>query len=155
LSPQTLSHLLICNDIDFSTSAIISNRSDLDSLFVQSRCNEQKAHNELDEIHSAINAFGSFEYNDTKAFGTNADNWMIGLNLQWIVFNGFQNIASIQKSKAELNHAKLNLAKAKSKSKNEIDAAIRDLKTAKKKLHLAETSVDQSEESLRIIKDQL
>jgi outer membrane protein TolC len=78
---------------------------------------------------------------------------MIGLNLQWNVFNGFQNIASIQKSKAELNHAKVELVKAKSQSKNEIDAAIRDLKTAGKKLNLAETSVEQSEESLRIIKD--
>lgn len=100
-----------------------------------------------------LNAFGSFEYNDNELFGTGADNWMIGVNLQWNIFNGYQNIADIQKSTAEYNSAKVEYEKALSTGKNEINASLRDLKTAEKKLKVAETSVAQSKESLKIIKD--
>ncbi|MBL1214712.1 MAG: TolC family protein [Ignavibacteriae bacterium] len=141
------------SDIKFSTSSVLASRSDLMAYTYKVDAMSKKHTMNWMKFLPRLNAFGSFEYNDTKVFGTNADNWMVGLNLQWNVFNGFQNIASIQKSKAELNHAKIELAKAKSQSKNEIDAAINDLETASRKLNLAETSVKQSEESLRIIKD--
>ncbi len=100
-----------------------------------------------------LNAFGSYEYNDDELFGTGANNWMLGVNLQWNIFNGFQNIADIQKSTAEYNSAKVEYEKALSSGKNEIDASLKDLETARKKLKVAETSVAQSEESLKIIKD--
>jgi outer membrane protein TolC len=100
-----------------------------------------------------LNAFGSFEYNDSELFGTGADNWMIGVNLQWNIFNGFQNIADIQKSSAEYNSAKIEYEKALITGRNEIEASLRDLETAEKKLKVAETSVSQSLESLKIIKD--
>jgi outer membrane protein TolC len=141
------------SDINFSLSAVLARRSDLMAYTYKVDAMSKKHTMNWMKLLPRLNAFGSYEYNDTEAFGTNADNWMIGLNLQWNVFNGFQNIAAIQKSKAELNYAKVELAKAKSNSKNEIDAAIRDLNTARKKLNLAETSIDQSEESMRIIKD--
>ncbi len=141
------------SELNFSTSSILAKRSDLMAYTYKVDAMNKKHTMNWMKFLPRLNAFGSYEYNDTEVFGTNANNWMVGLNLQWNVFNGFQNIASIQKSKAELNYAELELAKAKSQGKNEIDAAVRDLKTAAKKLSLAETSVEQSEESLRIIKD--
>ena len=141
------------SELNFSTSSILAKRSDLMAYTYKVDAMNKKHTMNWMKFLPRLNAFGSYEYNDTELFGTNANNWMVGLNLQWNVFNGFQNIASIQKSKAELNYAELELAKAKSQGKNEIDAAIRDLETAAKKLSLAETSVEQSEESLRIIKD--
>lgn len=100
-----------------------------------------------------LNAFGNYEFNDSKLFGTSAENWMVGLNLQWNVFNGFQNIASIQKSQAELKQAEAEYLKAKAEGENELNESFRMLETAKKKLALARTALLQSEESLRIIND--
>lgn len=141
------------SELNFSTSSILAKRSDLIAYTYKVDAMSKKHTMNWMKFLPRLNAFGSYEYNDTEVFGTSADNWMVGLNLQWNVFNGFQNIASIQKSKAELNYAELELAKARSQGKNEIDAAVRDLETAAKKIRLAETSVEQSEESLRIIKD--
>ena len=141
------------SELNFSTSSVLAKRTDLMAYTYKVDAMNKKHTMNWMKFLPRLNAFGSYEYNDTEVFGTNANNWMVGLNLQWNVFNGFQNIASIQKSKAELNYAELELAKAKSQGKNEIDAAVRDLETAAKKLSLAETSVEQSEESLRIIKD--
>jgi outer membrane protein TolC len=141
------------SELNFSTTSILAKRSDLMAYTYKVDAMNKKHTMNWMKFLPRLNAFGSYEYNDTEVFGTNANNWMVGLNLQWNVFNGFQNIASIQKSKAELNYAELELAKAKSQGKNEIDAAVRDLETAAKKISLAETSEEQSEESLRIIKD--
>ena len=141
------------NQQDFTVNSFLENRSDLLAYSYKVDAMSKKHTMNWLKLFPRLNAFGSYEYNDTKAFGTGANNWMIGLNLQWNLFNGFQNIASIQKSKAELKQAKIELAKAKSQGKNEIESAVRDINTASKKLQLAETSVDQSDESLRIIKD--
>ncbi|MBI9072629.1 MAG: TolC family protein [Melioribacteraceae bacterium] len=100
-----------------------------------------------------LNAFGSYEYNDKDLGGTGGDSWMVGLNLQWNVFNGFQNIAGIQKSQAELDNARVSFNKAKSQNRVEVESAIGDLETAKKKLVLASKALEQSNESLRIMRD--
>ncbi len=100
-----------------------------------------------------LNAFGSFEYNDSELFGSNADSWMIGLNLQWNIFNGFKNVAEIQKSNADLDNAKIQYNKIADKNKIEIESAMRNLKTMEQTVELADKAKEQSKESLKIIKD--
>ena len=138
---------------DYNLKLLVENRSDLQSYSNRiSALNNLKKMN-LTKFLPKLNAFGSFEYNDTKAFGSQADNWTIGLNLQWNLFNGFQNIAEIQKSEAELEQAELEYKKAKLQGENDIADALKDLNAAKAKLNLASSVVKQAKESLKIIKD--
>jgi len=137
--------------LEYQSKSIIENRSDI--LAYSHRVNALNKLNKMNwmKLLPRVNAFGSFEYNDTKFFGTQANNWMVGVNLQWNIFNGFQNIASIQKSKAELSLAETEYQKAKAQGLNEINASLRDIEAVKAKLSLAKASVTQSEEALRII----
>ncbi len=139
--------------VDYQINEVLENRSDLKAYGL--RVDAMSNMNTMNwmKLLPRLNAFGAYEYNDTEAFGSNANNWMIGLNLRWDIFNGYQNIAGIQKSKAELDHAQIELEKIKSQSKVEIESSVRDLETAKKRLTLADFAVEQSDESLRIIKD--
>ncbi len=139
------------NLLEYRPKSIIENRSDI--LAYNHKVGALNKINKMNwmKFLPRVNAFGSFEYNDTKFLGTQANNWMVGLNLQWNIFNGFQNIASIQKSKAELSLAETEYQKAKTKGMNEINESLRDIKSVRAKLNLAKAAVAQSEEALRII----
>lgn len=141
------------SEFDYSFDQINSSRTDM--MAMKSRIDALENAESMNYLKFVprLNAFGSYEYNDKDMLGTNADSWMVGLNLQWNVFNGFQNIAAIQKSKAELDNARIEFNKAKSKNRVEVESAIGDLETAKKKLTLASKALEQSNESLKIMRD--
>jgi len=138
---------------NFDTKSIIESRSDIQAYSHKvSSFKSMKLMNQM-KFLPRLNAFGIYEYNDAKAFGNSAKNWMIGLNLQWNIFNGFQNVAGIQKSAAELDQAEIEYRKALTKGQTEIEEAFRDLETAKAKVDLAKTAAEQSDESLKITHD--
>ena len=139
------------NLIDYQPRYIIENRSDILAYRYKVNALDKLEKMNWMKLLPRVNAFGAFEYNDTKFLGTQANNWLVGVNLQWNIFNGFKNIASIQKSKAELSLAETEYQKAKTKGINDINGSIRDIKAAKAKLMLAEAAVNQSAEALRII----
>ncbi len=133
--------------------SILENRSDLRAYGKQVAATEKMLTMSRMRFLPRLNAFGSYELNDSEVYGSGAENWMVGVDLRWNLFNGFQNVSTVQKSKADLNVAKYEYGKAKSQAENEIKAAARDLRSAEKKLELAKNIVEQSKESLRIIKD--
>ena len=149
---DTLSLPQISNT-NFDTKSVIENRSDIQAYSHKvSSYKSMKLMNQM-KFLPRLNAFGIYEYNDDKAFGNSAKNWMIGLNLQWNIFNGFQNVAAVQKSAAELDQAEIEYRKALTQGQNEIEEAFRDLETAKTKVVLGKTAAEQSDESLKITRD--
>ncbi|MFA8344129.1 MAG: TolC family protein [Rhodothermaceae bacterium] len=132
---------------------ILKNRSDL--LAYKHKMNAMKyaANMNWMKFLPRLNAFAEYEFNDTKAFGSNAKSWTVGLNLRWDIFKGFENIGSVQKSEAEYDKAKIEYEKNLVTGKNQISSSLRDFEAAGKKLVLAENAQKQSGESLRIIKD--
>ena len=139
--------------IDYDAGSAIKQRSDIMARSYRVKSLEKMKTSSWTKFVPRINAFGNYEYNDTKFAGTGAENWMLGLNMQWNIFNGFKNVAGIQKSAAELMKAQAEYDKAKLEGRNEINAAMRDFETAKKKLTLAKNAVNQADESLRITND--
>ena len=145
---------IFCNISDnYLENSDVENRSDILARSYKVQSLKKMNLMSWTKFMPRLNAFGNYEFNDTKLFGAAAENWMVGLNLQWNIFNGFQNVAAIQKSQAELKQAEAEYSKAKLEGQNEIDESIRSLETAKKKLTLAQTAVEQSQESFRIIND--
>lgn len=138
---------------DSTNQFLIENRSDIMAYRYKMNAMSNKSTMNWLKFVPRLNAFGIYEFNDTKAFGGGSKSWMVGLNLQWQVFNGYQNVGEIEKSKAEYRHAQLEYEKAKTKGLVEIESAYRDVETALKQIELAENAVEQSQESLRIIKD--
>ncbi|MBQ4913845.1 TolC family protein [Maribacter sp. MMG018] len=97
-----------------------------------------------------LNAFGTYELHDDKAFQGDANGYLFGAELKWNLFEGSKRFGKSQKSKAEYNKSKLELAQYKSESELELNKAKRGLQDAKNKLKLTELALQQSQESLRI-----
>eukprot|EP01029_Cantina_marsupialis_P022899 TRINITY_DN5628_c0_g1_i1.p2 TRINITY_DN5628_c0_g1~~TRINITY_DN5628_c0_g1_i1.p2 ORF type:complete len:445 (-),score=58.23 TRINITY_DN5628_c0_g1_i1:5657-6991(-) len=97
-----------------------------------------------------LNAFGAYEWNDSKLFGTSANNYMLGASLSWNLFGGYKNIGKVQKAKAELKIAEIDLAEYESRNKMEIEGAKRNLKVAFDRINLSQLAKEQADEALRI-----
>jgi outer membrane protein TolC len=97
-----------------------------------------------------LNAFGTYELHDNEIFQGSANGYLFGAELKWNLFEGSKRFGKSQKSKAEYDKSKLQLAQYKSESKLELNKAIRSLEDAQNKLTLTNLALQQSEESLRI-----
>ncbi|MDQ2177957.1 TolC family protein [Marinifilum sp. D714] len=97
-----------------------------------------------------LNAFGAYEWNDSQLLGTSANNYLIGASLSWDIFKGYKNVGKVQKARAELRIAELDLADYQSKSSMEIQAAKRNLKVAFDRIEMSKLAKNQAEEAYRI-----
>jgi outer membrane protein TolC len=100
----------------------------------------------------SLNAFGSFEINDKALIG-DASNYMVGLKLNWTIFNGSKTISQTQKAKATLNKTALEYEEYISKNKLEIAQSKRNITLTQLKIKSNELAVKQAKENLRIRKD--
>lgn len=141
---------LTANTTSETITKISENREDLMAM--------QKSVNAYKNMHTAtkmsflpkLNAFGSYELHDHKIFKGNANGYLIGAQLSWNIFEGYQRFGKKQKAKANYEKAQLNLKQYKSKSKLEFNKTLRNLKTIEKQLQLTQLAVEQSKEALRI-----
>lgn len=136
-----------------SFDAIYYERSDLQAMKEAVSGAEKMATMSALSFAPRLNAFGSYEFNDSKFFGFNANNWTVGLSLQWDIFKGFQDVGNVQKSRAELVLARANAEKHLRQSRVDFLTALKGYEAAKKKYALSEQALSQATEYLRIIKD--
>ncbi|QOD59694.1 TolC family protein [Polaribacter haliotis] len=132
---------------------ISENRADIKAM--QLATNAYEAMNKADKMAflPTLNAFGSYEMYDNKVFQGNANGYLIGAQLSWDIFKGSKRFGKTQKSKAELEKSKLEYNQYVSKSNLELNKVKRQLVDAKNRLVLTTLALEQSEESLRIIKN--
>jgi outer membrane protein TolC len=97
-----------------------------------------------------LNAFGAYEWNDEQVMGSSAKNYMIGARLSWNLFGGYKNIGKIQKAKADLQIARLDLAEYEARNQMEIEAARRNISISYHKIESSQLTKEQAEEALRI-----
>ncbi len=135
------------------SAALNVNRSDWQAMQYRIKALQLQSRMQTFKLLPNLNAFANLEWNDDRAFGGEADAWMAGIVLQWNIFNGFESIAQIQKSKAELKHAHLEYDKMQRQTVLEADAAWRKRDVARQQIVLADESVKQAAESLRITAD--
>lgn len=135
-------------DVDFM--ALNTTRSDMMALENQIEASKKKLASMKFNFVPSVNLFGSYEWNDDTLFGTEASNYLVGAKLQWDLFKGFKNVASIQKSQAELSKARLQYEDKVLQNRVEISSAIRSLETAREQVDIAESTVAQAQESYRI-----
>ena len=144
---------LALNAADVTANAVPGNRSDIkaNELSVQA----YSAMNKADKMAflPRLNVFGSYELYDNTLFNGNANGYLIGASLSWDIFKGSKNIGKAQKSKAALEQQKLEYKKYVSKSNLELEKAKRMLFDARNNLSLNKLAVEQSQESLRILKN--
>ncbi len=100
-----------------------------------------------------LNAFGTYEIYDDKIFGTDAEGYLIGVQLSWNIFDGYKSIGKLEKSRAEYNHSGLELEQYKSQSQMELSVANRKVFDAFNTVNNKRNGFFQSKEAYRIRSD--
>jgi outer membrane protein TolC len=91
---------------------------------------------------------------DRQKFVTGAGaNWSAGVTLRWNLFNGFADRARIEEASSAMNRARAVEKQATAGVKLEVRRAQADLEAARQRMIVAESTITQAEESLRITKN--
>lgn len=95
---------------------------------------------------------GASRWNDF----TNADinnNWNVGINLQWDLFNGFGTVAEVRQATAEKSRAELELAQAERDLQGEVKRAHAALDLQVKATQLAQANLETARQSLSLAEE--
>ncbi len=155
---ETLQPASVIKDIPNTENFLVNNtlqleRADLLAYQAGIKARKQMLRSGRSKFLPRLNAFGQYEINDSKIFQADANNYMVGVQLSWNLFNGNQNRKDIQKSKAELEGAEIAYQDYVAKSQTELDKAQRDIKNSLAKISLSKKALSQAEESYRIRKN--
>lgn len=128
----------------------IEDRSDMQALSFQLKASNRMLNASKFKFLPRLNAFGSYEWNDKNAFGTNADNYMVGAKLEWDIFKGGRNLGEMQKIKHQKNIMQITYYEKLSKSQQELEQLKNQLAVSKKQVELSKLAVEQAEEAFKL-----
>jgi len=100
-----------------------------------------------------LNAFGNYQYNDSRLTGFGANAYLVGVQLSWNVFNGNKTKHVIAAQKLERDKLAVQLAQQKNQSQMELDKAYRDLSDARFEMVQDQAAIEQASEALRILQN--
>ncbi|MDL2256422.1 TolC family protein [Parabacteroides sp. OttesenSCG-928-G06] len=98
-----------------------------------------------------INAFGSYNLNDSQAFKFRNDSYLAGINLSWDIFSGNRNRSKMKAAQYQRGRMQEELNLHIKKEQLELDKAKRDLNDSQTEIDKQQVSVEQAEEALRIL----
>ncbi|TLU82176.1 MAG: TolC family protein [Chlorobium sp.] len=90
----------------------------------------------------------------SNAIFNGGSGWMMGVNVQWELFDAYTSDGRIQEAKAQELEALYNYEAAKNGSLAEIRKTIRDMNTAKARIAVAQEALDEAKVSLDYIGSQ-
>lgn len=98
-----------------------------------------------------INAFGSYQLNDSKPLGFKSDSYLVGINLSWNIFSGNQNKSKMRSAQFQRDKMQEELNLHVKQSQLELDKTKRDLNDSQTEINIQKASVEQADEALRIM----
>jgi outer membrane protein TolC len=98
-----------------------------------------------------INAFGSYNLNDSKVFGFRNTSYLVGINLNWALFTGNLNWSKAQSAQFQHDKMQQELDLQIKKEQLELDKTKRDLNDSQIEINKQKASVAQADEALRIL----
>ena len=100
-----------------------------------------------------LNAFGSYQFNDSRMLGFGANAYLAGVQLSWDIFKGNSTKNKIATQKFERNKLAEQLTQQKEQSQLELNKAYRDLGDAQFDIKQQKLSIEQATEALQILQN--
>jgi outer membrane protein TolC len=100
-----------------------------------------------------LNAFGSYQFNDSHALGFGSNAYLAGIQLTWNIFNGNSIKNTISTQTLERNKLREQLNNQRNQSQLELNKAYRDLADAQHDIQQQKISVAQANEALSILQN--
>jgi outer membrane protein TolC len=100
-----------------------------------------------------LNAFGSYQFNDSRMLGFGANAYLAGLQLSWDIFKGNRTKNAIATQTFERNKLSEQLSQQKQQGSLELGKAYRDLADAQFDAKQQKLAIEQASESLLILQN--
>lgn len=100
-----------------------------------------------------LNAFGSYQLNDSRMLGFGAGAYLVGAQVSWHIFQGNKTKNTIASQTLERNKLAAQLAQQKEQSNVELSKAKRDIADAQTEIARQKIAVEQATEALRILQN--
>jgi outer membrane protein TolC len=97
-----------------------------------------------------VGAHAAFEADRQNFYDRGGANWLVSIGLRWNLFNGFADKARIAESTFALRRSEAERERADSAIRLQVRRAFADLRAADERIEVANASVAEAEESLRI-----
>lgn len=135
---------------EFTTETLSANRKDLQAMTQSTAAYQKMWQSARMNFLPRLNAFGSYELYDRNLFGTAAKGYLVGAQLSWHLFDGYQSIGKAGKAKAEFLKSSLETQQYKAQSLLEWNKTNRAMRDATNKVALSQRAFEQSQEAYRI-----
>lgn len=97
-----------------------------------------------------LNGFGNYQWNDAQATGFGAENWMLGLQLEWKLFAGYDRIGAVRQAEAQVQQQRARMQQYEAQQRIELRQARRQRNVAARQLPIARLNVEQAQEAYRL-----
>lgn len=133
--------------------SLSANRSDIMALSKAVEANDMMVKSSKMAFLPRINAFGTYQLNDAKPLGFNANSYLVGINMTWNVFSGNQNKNKVKSAQFQHDKMQEELNLHIKQSNLELEKTRRDLNDLQIEIDKQKASVTQADEALRILTD--
>jgi outer membrane protein TolC len=134
----------------FNGATTILNRSDILAMQYGLEAHKKMSKSDLYKFAPRVNAFGAYNLYDSDFAGFGADSYMVGIKLQWRIFNGGRNLGKYNQTKANYNKAQIAYQDYLEKENMELSKATRSIAVAESQLITYKLAAEEAIESLRI-----
>lgn len=100
-----------------------------------------------------LNAFGSYQLNDSRMLGFGSNAYLAGVQLSWDIFKGNRTKNTIATQTLEKNKLNEQLSQQKDQNRLALNKALRDLNDSNFEILQQEKSVEQANEAFRILQN--
>ncbi len=97
-----------------------------------------------------VGARAVFESDRQRFYAQGGANWLVSIGLSWNLFNGFSDKAHVEETRFALQRSRAEQDHADSTTRLQVRRMYADLQAAQQRIEVANASVSQAEESLRI-----
>jgi len=100
-----------------------------------------------------VGAHAAFEADRQRFYDRGGDNWLVSVGLRWNLFDGFRDKARMEEGRYAVRQSEAEQQHAASAIRLQVRSAYADLRAAAERIEVAQASVAEAEESLRITQD--
>ena len=150
---KTDNNLQIPAAINDTTTKIAANRSDFLAMQKAIEASDLMILSNKKSYLPKLNAFGSYQLNDSRMLGFGANAYIAGVQLKWDIFKGNSTKNTIATQTLERNKLAETLAQQKEQGQLELNKTYRDLADAQFDIQQQKSSIEQATESLTILQN--
>lgn len=146
ISKETIKEIALTTKIEANRADFIAMQKAIEATELAIKANKMS-------YLPKLNAFGSYQLNDSKILGFGANAYLAGVQVSWDIFKGNRTKNTIATQELERNKLSAELNVQKDESALALSKAFRDLGDAKSEIKQQEMAVELARESLKILQN--